>query len=135
VERNKEQSYFRKHLLHHYFAQPFDAQEQIWCPISKHLGPTCARSVAQIVPWKLGYETIGDLFAGDGREILWSMENGLIISYKFQYAFDRLEFCFLPVVKPGEEDGWKLFLIDEGLRGHDINGGMLWDVSTNFLKM
>jgi len=58
---------WRKDLIAHYDAQPGGEKKQVWCPITKVFGPKKSRTAPHIVPWKLGYDTMGELFNGEGR--------------------------------------------------------------------
>ena len=64
---------------------------------------------------------MGDLF-GDpskGYQLMWSNRNGLTLDQAVEAAFDQYWFVLLPIEKTGRPHGWKLVLINEGVREDD----------------
>ncbi|KAL3424899.1 hypothetical protein PVAG01_04180 [Phlyctema vagabunda] len=119
--RGNEQKNFRNRLIKHYGCQrEVDGLQQIWCPVMRYFASAADMKAAHIVPYRLGYETMGDIFNGDGKAMMWSLGNGLMMSSKMEKLFDRHIFCLLPVKKTGEEDGWKLVLVNEQYRQEPV---------------
>lgn len=58
---------------------------------------------------------------------MWSVENGMLMTRELEEAFREGTFVLVPVEKPGEPDGWKLVLIDEGMRHEMANASQIWD--------
>ena len=129
VDREAEQKLFRRDLIGHYECQPKGLGSNIWCPIYKDWYFHKLVRAAHIVPYKLGYQTMGDLFGEEqrGHKLMWSMGNGMIMHKHFEKAFDEFIFCLVPIEKPGEPDGWKIILIDEGKRHEKVNAINTWD--------
>jgi HNH endonuclease len=129
VDREAEQKMFRKDLIGHYECQPGGWKTDIWCPIHGGWFPFKKMKVAHLVPFKLGYQTMGDLFEEEnrGHELMWSMGNGMMMHRDFEEAYDEHIFCLLPIEKPGQPDGWKLVLINEEKRFQKITGKEVWD--------
>ena len=67
--RDAEQSQWRKDLYKHYGFQP-QLHGPVWCLITKCFGPYESRRAAHLVPYKIGYETMGDLFNDDGYKLM-----------------------------------------------------------------
>jgi hypothetical protein len=134
--RDAEQIQWRKVLYKHYNAEyshlprPLRGPiiKSVWCPITKFFGPYDSRRAAHLVPYKIGYETMGDLFDDDGYKLMWSMGNGLPMERFFKEAFENYEFCLLPREVCGKPVGWQLVLMNESLRDQFIGGaGKKWD--------
>jgi len=124
--RDGEQIQFRKDLYKFYDAQP-EKHGDVWCPIAKQFGGHKMRRAAHLVPYKIGYETMGDIFDDDGYKLMWSVGNGLIMDIAFEMAFDEYQFCLLPREHPGKPDEWELVLMNEGLRNRIACSGKTWD--------
>lgn len=124
--RDAEQIQWRKDLYKHYGFQP-KLHGPVWCPITKCFGPYESRRAAHLVPYKIGYETMGDLFDDDGYKLMWSMGNGLPMEEIFEKAFDNYEFCLLPREVAGKPDEWQLILMNESLRDEFIYAGKKWE--------
>lgn len=100
----------------------------MWCPIYKDWHPFKKIKAAHLVPFKLGYQTMGDLFGEDhGHELMWSMGNGMMMHQDFEESYDEHTFCLVPIDRPGQPDGWKLVLIDEEKRFKKVNAVQTWD--------
>jgi hypothetical protein len=129
VDREAEQKMFSQDLIGHYESQPGGWTTEIWCPIYRDWQPFKKIKAAHLVPFKIGYQTMGDLFGEEGRghELMWSMGNGIMMHQDFEEAYDEHTFCLLPIEKPGQPDGWKLVLIDEEKRYQKVNGLQVWD--------
>jgi hypothetical protein len=129
VDREPEQKMFRQDLIGHYECQPGGWKTDIWCPIYGKWVSFKKIKAAHLVPFKLGYQTMGDLFGEEdrGHELMWSMGNGMMMHQDFEEAYDEHKFCLLPIEKPGQPDGWKLVLIDEEIRFKDVNTVLTWD--------
>jgi hypothetical protein len=129
VDREPEQKMFRQDLIGYYECQPDGWKTDMWCPIYQDWQPFKKMKAAHIVPFKLGYQTMGDLFREEGRghELMWSMGNGMMMHQDFEEGFDEHTFCLLPIEKPGKPDGWKLVLMDEGKRFKKVNALQTWD--------
>jgi hypothetical protein len=122
VDREPEQKMFRQDLIGHYECQPGGWKTKMWCPILRKWYSYKKIKAAHLVPFKLGYQTMGDLFGEEdrGHELMWSMGNGIMIHGEFEEAYDKHKFCLLPIEKPGQPDGWKLVLIDEEIRFDNV---------------
>jgi hypothetical protein len=129
VDREPEQKMFRQDLIGHYECQPGGWKTKMWCPIYKDWHPYKKVKAAHLVPFKLGYQTMGDLFGEEdrGHELMWSMGNGMMTHRDFEEAYDEHTFCLIPIEKPGQPDGWKLVLIDEEKRFEKVNAVQTWD--------
>lgn len=129
VDREAEQRMFRKDLIGHYECQPGGWKTNMWCPISKQWYRHKEMKAAHLVPFKLGYQTMGDLFGEEtrGHELMWSMGNGLIMHRSLEEAYDEHAFCLVPIEKPGQPDGWKFVFIDEERRHDGLNLIQTWD--------
>jgi hypothetical protein len=96
------------------------------CPIYGDWYPLDKVKAAHLVPFKLGYQTMGDLFGEEdrGHEL---MGNRMMMHRDFEEEYDEHTFCLLPIEKPGQPDGWKLVLIDEQKRFQKANAAQTWD--------
>jgi hypothetical protein len=129
VDREPEQKMFKQDLIGHYECQPGGWKTDMWCPIYRDWHPFKKVKAAHLVPFNLGYQTMGDLFGEEdrGHELVWSMGNGMMMHRDFEEAYDEHKFCLLPIEKPGQPDGWKLVLIDEEMRFKKVNAVQIWD--------
>jgi len=66
----------RTDLIWHYEFQPGGLMEDMWCPIYRDWYTYKKIKAAHLVPFKLGYQTMGDLFGEEDRsyELMWSMK-------------------------------------------------------------
>jgi hypothetical protein len=120
------QIHWRSQLCKHYNFQP-KPHGAVWCPITKCFGPYKSRRAAHIVPYKIGYETMGELFGGNGYELMWSMGNGLPMDSNLEDAFNNYQFCLLPREVAGKPDEWQVVLMDESIRHEFACPGNTWD--------
>jgi len=124
--RDGEQVQWRMDLYNHYGSQP-QPHGPVWCPISKSSAPYKEIKAAHLVPYKIGYETMGHLFDGDGYSLMWSMGNGLPMRKQFERHFDNYDFCILPRESPGKPDEFQLVLMNEEIRYEESLFGKTWD--------
>ena len=124
--RDDEQVQWRRSLYKYYNAQP-TPHGPVWYPITKTFGTHKSRRAAHLVPHKIGYDTMGNLYDDDGYKLMWSMGNGLLMERTFEEAFDEYQFCLLPREVAGKPDEWQLVLMDESLRNEIVYDGKTWD--------
>lgn len=121
VPRESLQQNFRLRLLHYYDSKPSN-DDEVWCPVTRKFFEGNRMTAGHIVPYRLGYNVMGDLFGepGNGVALMWSLGNGLVMHKNIEKAFDRYEFALLPVEKENEPRGWKFVLVNEALRHKEI---------------
>ncbi len=72
---------FMQDLTGHYECQTGGWKTDMWRPIYKDRHPFKKIKAAHLVPFKLGYQRVGDLFGEEnrGHELMWSMGNEIMM--------------------------------------------------------
>ena len=119
------QKRWKEDLINHYGS---NTASRVWCPIIKGYGHYGNRRATHLVPYRLGYATMGALFSvEDGDALMWSTGNGLVMQRDLEIAYGELDFCLLPIVKENEPDGWKIMLANEALQHKSPNNWKTWN--------
>ncbi|KAI9861263.1 MAG: hypothetical protein M1813_005436 [Trichoglossum hirsutum] len=118
-----EHSQWKDALRHFFDARDPEGGDHLWCPILKEYASPLYRTAAHIVPHSIGYSNAGYLFgdASRGSEIIWSMDNGMIMDSALEKQFDKGDFVLVPILtEHGKPSRWQFILMNEKLRTHKI---------------
>lgn len=118
-------SAWRQGLIEHYNAEDPEDTTLLWCPIMRVYHASEYRTAAHIVPHSIGYSNAGYLFGepDNGSGLIWSFQNGIVMSRTLKPQFDKGDFVLVPVesANPSTElCEWRFVLMNEKLRKYTV---------------
>lgn len=118
-------SAWRLGLIEHYAAEDPENAKFLWCPIMREYKISEYRTAAHIVPHSIGYTNAGHLFGepDEGSSLIWSFQNGIVMSKTLETQFDKGYFVLVPVESTDagtEPCQWRFVLMNEKVRKHPV---------------
>ena len=109
-------------------------KKSYWCPILNQYGNKHYRCAAHIAPYGIGYANLEYLFGedkGSGKDIVWRMENVIVMAKSLEVAFDKGFFVLVPITTASDKPRrWKFVLLNESVRTNYFGeGGGMFNVS------
>ncbi|MCJ1368314.1 hypothetical protein MMC16_007456 [Acarospora aff. strigata] len=121
--QNHKHKTWKSGLIEYYDVESLTAPGLLWCPILKRYSASKDCVAAHIVPHSLGYRNAGYVFGDEdeGYSMIWSLQNGFIMTKQLEKAFDRGTFIIVPIETAIDKpQRYKLVLMDERRRNEHV---------------
>ena len=114
-------------LKAHYGSYEPENKKKLWCPITKKWFSVVWECItaAHIVPHQIGFKNMEIMFGqpSKGFELMWSMDNGIIIDYRLEKMFDKAQVTLVGHKKPdGKPAEFTFVVLDDSVLEMDVHG-------------